>query len=370
MSSDTLREKIGQLLMVGISGPALTSAEQKRFTAHPPGGILLLGRNLKTPRQIARLTAALQRLAPKGHPLFIAVDQEGGRVSRLPLPFTHFPSAATVGHCHSHEMAYRVGEALAAELSCVGITMNLAPVLDVNTHPQNPAIGDRSYGSSPTLVSSLGLAIIAGLQDHGVIACGKHFPGHGATDADSHKTLPVVPHPLAQMRECDLKPFLHAVSNGLGVVMTAHVLYPKIDKKWPATFSSLILRDLLRGEMCFQGLVLTDDLEMRAVTDHFSVPEAAVKAIRAGADMLLLGGSVATQDAVLKALGDAVASGVLTEERINRSLQRISLITKRHLSAPRPADPTEIKQVVGSPSHRRLAEEIKEKAREKAAAHA
>jgi beta-N-acetylhexosaminidase len=354
-----LKEKVGQLFFFGFQGTSPSKAIAGFIKNNPIGGVILFKRNLKDPSQIVRLTNTLQSFS-RSLPLFVAVDEEGGRVSRLPRHFTRFPSAATIGAIRSTEMAYRAAECTARELRSVGINMNFAPVLDIRTEPRNEVIGDRAFGSDPTAVSGMGLAVLAALQDNRVVACGKHFPGHGDTTADSHKELPLVDQPVSRLRTVELRPFQHAIENGLAALMTAHVLYPELDKEWPATLSRRILTELLRQEMGFNGVVLTDDLEMEAI--RLEPGEAAVRALEAGADGILFCHDAEKQRAALEAVHRAVQKKRLTEERIDRSVLRLLDLKDRFLLPHEPAQPAEAKAVVGRPSHKRLLDEILDQA--------
>lgn len=355
-----LIDKIGQLLMAGFDGTSPSKEIEDLIKKHHIGGVVLFSRNIKNPAQTAKLTAALQKLSPQA-PLLIAVDQEGGRVSRLPPPFTQFPPARALGRCDSVTLTYSIAEAMAKELAAVGINMNFAPVLDVDTNPKNPIIGDRSFGSSPTLVSKHGLAMIVGMHDQKVIACGKHFPGHGDTASDSHKTLPVVDHPIKRLADTELKPFIHAVENRLSCLMTAHVLYPQFDDKLPASLSKKIISQLLRKTIKFDDVVVTDDLEMKGITDHFTVPEAAVKAVQAGSDLILVCHSADQQMAVLEALIHAVEKKTISEARLDESLNRILRLKESFLMPRRQPQPKEVKEVVGCDAHKALIEEVHKK---------
>lgn len=355
----TLREKIGQLFMLGFAGTSLTKDFGRFFTDSRPGGVILFARNLEAPAQIAKLTNDLQDLSPR-IPLLISIDQEGGRVSRLPAGFTVFPPCGVLGRCHSFELAYAAASATAAELRAVGINMNLAPVLDLDTNPDNPIIGDRAFGADPELVSTLGLATIAGLQDHRVIACGKHFPGHGDTAADSHKELPVVRASQDRLRARELRPFRSAIEDGLATIMTAHVLYPALDEHRPATLSPTILTTLLREELGFQGPILTDDLEMRAILDHLDIREAALRALEAGSDILLICQDQERQAAAMEAVLESVQQGRISEERLQRSLRRIMDLKAGFLHAPERADPARASQVVGNRAHVALLDRIRQ----------
>lgn len=353
----TLRDTIGQLFMLGFSGTTVSGELKTLLTDYRPGGVILFARNLKTPAQIAGLTNDLQHLTPDA-PLLISVDQEGGRVSRLPSGFTIFPACSRLGQCGSSELAYAVAGATAAELRAVGINMNMAPVLDINTNPQNPIIGDRAFSADPVQVCSLGLATLAGLQDHRVIACGKHFPGHGDTSADSHKELPVVDASAERLFDLELRPFRHAIENGLATIMTAHVLYRSLDDRLPATLSPAILSGLLRDELRFQGVTVTDDLEMRAIVDHYGIGDAAVLALQAGADLLLICQDQNRQVAAMEAVHLAVKDGTIPQTRIDASLRRITDLKRRFLLPYAPADPTAVRQIVGQRDHKALLDKL------------
>ncbi len=358
-----LEQKIGQLLMVGFKGLSPSREIKELITKYHIGGVILFERNIKSPLQIAELCQELQSLSPET-PLFIAIDQEGGKnFSRLKNPFTRFPGNRGLGQCFletkSIKLAYQFGEITAKELSAVGINFNLAPVLDVNTNPKNPIIGKRAFGEDPHLVSELGLAVIAGLQDNKVIACGKHFPGHGDTIVDSHKELPIIDHDLERLRKVELRPFEHAIKNGLKTVMTAHVLYSKLDDKFPATLSRRIIDGLLREELGFKGLVLTDDLEMGAIANSFEIGEATAKAVKAGINILLISHHPDKQKRAFEAIATAVKKGEISQEMIDFSWKWIIDLKKSFLCPSPPPEAERIKQIVGAPEHREVAKEIK-----------
>jgi beta-N-acetylhexosaminidase len=354
----TLKEKIGQLFIFGFDGVRPSRNIIKLIKLDHIGGVILFNRNLANPQQIAKLVNALQSFS-SGMPLLIAVDQEGGRVSRLPKGFTLFPNAASIGQLHSVDLAYRIADCTAKELRAVGINMNLAPVLDIHTHKANPVIGDRAFGTNTEQVCTMGLAIIAGLQDNHVVACGKHFPGHGDTQADSHLELPQVNQSIERLCDVELRPFYHAIKNGLTTIMTAHVLYPMLDQHQPATLSKRIISGLLRKEFDFQGVVITDDLEMKAIS--LETGEAAVQALEAGIDLILICHDPAKQRAALHAIHAAVREKRITEERIDQSVLRILNLKERFLLPYEPVDLKRVKQTVGQSEHRQLLDEITEK---------
>ncbi|MDA0740044.1 MAG: beta-N-acetylhexosaminidase [Nitrospirae bacterium] len=353
----TIQDQIGQLLMVGFQGTELSSEFIDWLQEFRPGGVILFSRNLVDPDQVARLTNSLQEHAPNP-PLLIAIDQEGGRVSRLPQGFTIFPSASSVAACQSPDVAYSVAEVTAKELRAVGINMNMAPVLDVNSNPANPIIGTRAYGDTPKHVCTFGVATMQGLQDNGVIPCGKHFPGHGDTMTDSHKVLPVVNSDRAQLDAIELEPFRHAIQQGIPTLMTAHVHYPALDAEAPATLSRPILTDLLRKELGFQGVTLTDDMEMRAILDHGTIGEASVRSLQAGADMVLICHQQERQAEAVLAIEQALDRGDLSMADVLASVDRISALKHTYLSTFQPVDLSQVAQTVGIPQHKELLEKI------------
>ena len=333
----TLRHQVGQLFMVGLNGTELFQERSVWLKEYRPGGVILFSRNLADAAQIATLTNSLQEQTQDG-PLFIAVDQEGGRVSRLPSGFTIFPPAAQIGARGSSALAYQAATITATELRAVGINMNMAPVLDIHTNPLNPVIGDRAFGTTVDRVGEMGMATIAGFQDHRMIACGKHFPGHGETVSDSHQELPTVDLPEDRLKQVECQPFSQAIHHGLATIMTAHVLYPALDQTMPATLSSRILTTLLRQEMGFTGLIISDDLEMNAITDHWSIGEAAIHSLQAGADLLLICHHQDRQTEAIEAVQKAVDQGILSRDRIESSLARLNHLKDQFLAPYQPIE--------------------------------
>lgn len=319
-NSPPLLESLGGLLFVGIPGTQLDAVTQRTLEELPIGGVILFRRNVGTLAEIVALTAALHALPSR--PL-IAVDHEGGRVMRLGEPFTQFPAAAAVGDTGDAEFAYRVGRAMGEELSSIGIDVSFAPVLDVHSNPANPVIGDRAFSSDPGVVSEMGIATMRGLRDAGVIPCGKHFPGHGDTAEDSHFELPVVRRSRAELERVELAPFRAAIAAGVPMLMTAHVLYPALDPDAPATMSPKILTHLLRGDLGFDGVVASDDLAMRAITDHQTTGDAAIATLNAGADLLLVCQDLTQAVSAAAAIERAVVDRTLNAQTITRACQRV-----------------------------------------------
>lgn len=277
----------GQLLFVGFVGTEVPRPLALRIAEGQVGGVILFARNIDSPEQVLRLCRDLHAAAPEEVPLLIAIDQEGGRVQRLRDPFTVWPPMRRVGSVGDLESTAAVGKALATELIDYGIGLDFAPVVDVDTNPKNPVIGDRSFAREPERVSDHARAFIRGMQGGGVAACAKHFPGHGDTHSDSHLELPRLEHDLDRLHAVELPPFAAAVAQEVASVMTAHVLFPRLDRKRPATLSPPII-NLLREELGYDGLIFSDDLEMRAVADHFSAEERTLWALEAGVDSLLV----------------------------------------------------------------------------------
>jgi beta-N-acetylhexosaminidase len=356
----SLRRDIGQLLIGSLPGTTITPELRSLAREFSLGGVIFFARNIEAPEQVAELAGDVQALASE-LPLWVSVDQEGGRVARLRKPFTEWPPMAVLGRSGSEELATRFAAALAAELKAVGVTLDYAPVLDIHTNPKNPVIGDRALGEDAGTVARLGAAIVRGLQDNGVAACGKHFPGHGDTSVDSHLDLPLVEHPPDRIRRVECVPFREAIRAGVAFIMTAHVLVPSLDEERPATLSPRIVQALLRDELGFPGVILSDDLEMKAVAKSYAVPEAAVQAVAAGCDgVLICSGDVETQAATLEALVHAVEEERIPFKRLEDSHRRLRRAKERFLAAPVASGRLQARhrQVLGCDAHQRIAEEM------------
>ena len=368
----SIRRDIGQLLIGSLPGTTITPELRSLAREFQLGGVILFARNIEAPEQVAELSHDVQSLALE-LPLWVSVDQEGGRVARLRAPFTEWPPMAVLGRSGDVGLASRFAAALAAELRVVGITLDYAPVLDIHTNPKNPIIGYRALAETAETVATLGAAIIRSLQENGVAACGKHFPGHGDTSVDSHLDMPVVEHPPDRIRRVECVPFREAIRAGVAFVMTAHVLVPSFDDETPATLSPWIVRALLREELDYDGVILSDDLEMKAIAKRWPPPDAAVRAIAAGCDGLLIcSGDVGTQVATLEALVHAVEDGVIPYGRLEDALKRHRRAKERFLADGKgglygdmsqagrkgPASGAIIRQVLGRDAHRRVADEM------------
>lgn len=355
-----IRRHIGQLAIAGFGGHEIPLELRSLAREFDLGGIILFARNVAEPEQVAEISRQAATLADE-LPLWVSVDQEGGRVARLKSPFTVWPPMKTLGRSGDEQLAARFAKALAAELIAVGISLDFTPVLDIHTNPANPVIGDRALAERAEDVARLGRTIITTLQAAGIAACGKHFPGHGDTSIDSHHDLPLVEHPPDRLEAIELVPFRAAIAAGVACIMTAHILIPALDAERPATLSPRIVDDLLKRDLGFPGLVVSDDLDMRAIGGRYGVPDAAVAAIAAGCDVVLLcGAAPETQAATLEALIHAVEAGTLPLERVEDALKRQRAAKERFLAPPqrRPLHGAALRAALGGDEHQSVAAEM------------
>lgn len=331
----TLQQKIGQMLVYGWAGA--NREEETTVNDHAReivqqaevGGVILLGRNVADDLAVTAATLSeLQSLSRE--PLLVLVDQEGGMVARFVDGVTVFPSNMALGATRDPSLAYRAAAATAEELSAIGVNHNLAPCVDVNNNPDNPIIGTRSYGESPELCAEFAAQAVRGYQEHGVIACAKHFPGHGDTAVDSHLALPSVPYPRERLNEVELVPFRAAIAAGIGSIMTTHIMFPALDADRPSTLSHSIITGVLRNDLGFDGVVVTDCMEMKAVADVWGTPEAAVMAIEAGVDLVLVCHTRSVQQETREAIAKAVIDGRIPESRLDESVARIRSLKEQY----------------------------------------
>ena len=334
MASGSLHHRVGQIAMIGFDGPRVPPEVGALAREFDLGGVVLFARNVEGPDQVAETAYGLQRLGTE-LPVWVAVDQEGGRVARLRRGFTEWPPASTLGRSGNERLAERFARALAVELRTVGISMDFAPVLDVHTTPANTVIGDRALSDQVEVVARLAPILVKALQEAGVAACGKHFPGHGGTRLDSHFDLPIVEQPAERLREVDLRPFRAAIDAQVAAIMTAHLLVPALDEQRPATLSRAILHGLLRQELGFDGLIVSDDLGMRAISDRYTIERASVAAVAAGCDAVLLcEPNHDAQARALEALVRAIEAGELSSRSVEDSIARHQRAKARILETP------------------------------------
>jgi len=324
----------GQLLIVGFEGTTAPPALLERISAGRIGGVVLFARNLGSLAEIAALNRALQAAVPAGDPpLILSIDQEGGRVQRIRAPLTVWPPMARLGALGDEAFSTEVGRALGDELAQLGFNLDYAPVLDVHTNPANPIIGDRAFGTEPEATASQALAFWRGLEQSGVRGCGKHYPGHGDTATDSHLTLPHVDHPEARLREIELAPFRRAVEAKVPMMMTAHVVYGAVDPL-PATLSHRWLTKILRQELGYEGVIVSDDLDMKAVAERYPVEQTVTESLLAGADCFLACRDPEIQARAEAALDKAASKDASVRARVEESAARVRALRATLRGAP------------------------------------
>jgi len=321
---------IPSLFCIGLPGPALDDST-RRLLDRGVGGVILFARNVQSPAQVAQLCADIKRHA--GRPILITIDQEGGRVARLREGFTSIPSMRDLGATGDAELAKEVGRVLGRELKAVGIDLNFAPVMDVDSNPANPVIGTRSLSRDPQVVARMGTALALGMQEEGVAACAKHFPGHGDTDTDSHLALPRLPHGMKRLNEVELLPFRAVIENQVASIMSAHVVFEAVDAGVPGTLSKKVMTDLLNAEMGFQGLRISDCMEMKAIANGASwggVVGASVKALQAGVDLVLISHDHGLVHGAIDACEAAVKNGELAPARVVDAEARLNAVLEKY----------------------------------------
>ncbi len=359
---DTLK-KVGQLLFIGLSGTSLTSSEKKFIVENNIGGVVLFGRNISTLEELIQLTTELHSLKnqrPDKSPLFIGIDMEGGRVARLKDPFTIWPPIKKLGELDSASTAFEMAENMGQELKAAGINVNFAPCVDILTNPKNEVIGDRSIGSDPEQVAKLSSALVRGYLKSGIMACPKHFPGHGDTLLDSHHDLPIqADTTLEVLMNREMIPFKRALRARAEMLMTAHILFPKIDPKWPATLSKVFITDILRNEFRYKNLIVTDDLDMKALRNKYSVDDIATQALKAGANMLLYCNEPESHMTGLEAVQRAVTDKSIPEATIDESYNMILKIKQTNFSQFAPMNLAGAQKIIGKNSHKEIAQNIK-----------
>ncbi|MDH6670486.1 beta-N-acetylhexosaminidase [Paenibacillus sp. LBL] len=346
MSTMTVKEKIGQLVLVGIEGTTPDDTSRKLLKEYHVGGFIFFKDNIESTEQSVQLLNDLKKAnAANPVPLWLSIDEEGGRVTRFPDEYVKLPSSGEVGSRQDLELTKNVGGLIARKVSGLGLNMVFAPVLDIDSNPNNPVIGDRSFGTTAEEVSSQGIASMKGIQEKEVVPVVKHFPGHGDTSVDSHLGLPVVEHNLKRLHELELVPFQQAIDDGADVVMVAHLLMKSIDPDTPSSYSKPVITDLLREEMGFDGVVITDDMTMGAVSGNTDVGEASVQSILAGSNIVLIGHEYAQEEAVIQALTEAVDSGVISEELLNDRVRTTLELKDKYRLSDEPVKVPDVKQL-------------------------
>ena len=352
--TEKLRRAAAQMLMVGFhEAPSVVPDSVREALEDGLGGVILFRRNIKTMDQFVALSRSIHAASPQNEPgPFLAVDQEGGRVVRLRDPLTPIPPMREIGEKGDPAWTHEVSAMMARELKAVGINLNFAPVVDVDTNPDNPVIGDRSFSRDPREVAQHGRAFVAGHLENGVLPCAKHFPGHGDTHVDSHLALPSLPHDLARLERIELHPFVELFKDDLPLLMTAHILFNALDTSHPATLSQSILQDLLRKKLSYGGLVISDCLEMHAVSQRYTIEEMIELGLEAGIDIFLI---CHTESLWQRAWKHLVYLGQKNQEKRDTILsiaERIRALKRQHfVDSASDKDPL---ATLGCPEHRAI----------------
>ena len=360
--SPFLHNLIGQKLMLAFAGYDLTPTMKQTLARHPIGGITLFrSLNVQNPAQVRELTRALQSAAASHHypPLLIAADQEGGQLNALGADTTPFPGNMALGATNDPGLAFRVGQAIGREMAAMGVNLNYAPSADVNSNPANPVVGTRSFGGDPALVGRMAVALMAGLHSAGVISCAKHFPGHGDTVHDSHHGTPTIPHDRARLNAIELPPFVQMIRADAPVMMTAHIGLPALNNGQviPSTLSRAVMNGLLRQELGFRGVIISDALDMGAIAQGVGLAVDVIAAAHATVDLMLFTNDPATHELAYNALTQAAQRGLLSQAELQVSFQRIMVLKERLNGWSQPD-----LDVVGCAEHQALALEVSQRA--------
>lgn len=337
MTKDEVRRLVGAVMVMGFDGLSGSDHARTLIERHHVQNIILFSRNIDTREQTLALTSQLQEWAVgdgQDLRLLICTDQENGIVRRLGRTFPGFPGNMALGATRDPMRAREIGQITAAQLRAVGINMNLAPVLDVNNNPANPVIGVRSFGEDPQLVAAFGAEMVRGLQSGGVLACAKHFPGHGDTAVDSHVALPVIGHDRERLQSIEWVPFIRAIHEGIDAIMTAHVIFQAFDATQPATVSRTVLTGILREKLGFDGIITSDSMEMKAIADTIGIGSACVQALVAGADMIMVSHTLREQEEAIAAVCQAIENGQLPLQRVQDAAARIARKKRLRLKVP------------------------------------
>ncbi len=329
VDSMTLDQKIGQLFIVGFDGEVINDEIIDLVKNQKVGGLIYFSRNVVDSNQIIALNNEIKAIE-KDIPLFISVDEEGGLVSRVPEEYVKLPSSGYIGKFNDENLSYNVGKIIAKELKSLGFNMDFAPVLDIDSNPNNTVIGERAFANNADIVSRLGIKTMEGLRDGGIIPVVKHFPGHGDTDVDSHYGLPIVTKTLEELNNLEFVPFKNAIDNGADVVMVSSIILSSIDSEYPATMSKKVTTDILRDKLNFKGVIATDDMTMGAIIDNYSLTDAVIMSINAGSDLVLVCHGYDDILNSIVAVKDAVSSNIISEERIDKSVYRILKLKEKY----------------------------------------
>lgn len=350
---------IGELFIMGFQGRSISPETQKAIQRENISQFILFAHNYENPEQLITLTDTLQTETNQHSklPAIVSVDQEGGRVARFRAGFSTLPSAKMIGQTHSSQIAFEIAQIQARELYAAGLQLNFAPVADINTNPHNPVIGDRSFGDDEENVTRLVTACVRGHITEKVDPCIKHFPGHGDTSIDSHLALPTVTTDLETLKNREWRPFLKAMKSGCRFLMSAHILLPHLDPDRPGTLSSTFLKTYLRDYLNYRGIIVSDDMEMQAITDHYGIDQAPVLALQAGCNLLCYRSEERTLQAI-ESIKKALESGQLTQEYLMESILRVREVRKTISLAKDHHSPQDRLSVIGSAQHQEALQKL------------
>ncbi|ANE45786.1 hypothetical protein SY83_05150 [Paenibacillus swuensis] len=342
----TTEQKLGQMVLVGLKGATAQSDAEEMMNKYHVGGFILYKDNINNAKQTLGLLNQLKQMNRNhGVPLWLSLDQEGGLVSRMPREFTETPAAADISRYDDPNYTYAIHQAIGEEVASLGFNMDFAPVLDINSNPDNPVIGQRSFGTTVEKVIRHGSQAMKGISSKGVVPVIKHFPGHGDTSVDSHLELPVVNKSLEELEAFEIRPFADAIQHQADVVMVAHLLLPKVDSKAPASLSKKMITGLLREKLKFKGVVITDDMTMGGIVKHHEIGKAALQSVQAGSDIVLIGHDYTMQKRVLEALKQGMQSGVLTERMVDERVYRILKLKHKYGLADQKTEPVNVSEI-------------------------
>lgn len=325
----TLEEKVGQLLIVGFEGTELNDNTKALIEDIGVGGLIFFGRNIESKYQVKALVEDIKEIS--NIPLFLAIDEEGGKVSRLPQEYKRLPDSFDIGSTNDTDLAFTYGELLGNRVKSLGLNLNFAPVMDIHSNPNNPVIGKRAFGNTVEVVKEMGMQVANGIRSTSVIPSIKHFPGHGDTSTDSHKELPIINKTLDELMDFELNPFKAAINEDIETIMIAHILIPSIDEEFPATLSQKIISGLLRDKMKYDGVIISDDMTMGAIVNNYSLEEAVIDYLKAGGDLVLICHGIDNPRIVFDKIIECVELGELTIEDIDEKVYRIIELKGRYL---------------------------------------
>ncbi len=350
------RKRLGELFIIGFQGLDLSDETSAFLSQAQIGGVLLFTQNYENPAQLGELTNQIQECRSQ-LPLWICVDHEGGKVQRFKTSFTKIPEAQKIGATNSPKLAFEIAEMMAKELKAVGVNVNFCPVADILTNPKNPVMNSRTFGNTEELVTKMVTAMVRGHLLHGVQPCVKHFPGHGDTSLDSHLALPRVDTPLETLQNREFKPFIKAFKSHCAMVMTAHILNPGLDPTYPATLSKKTIQEVFKKSLRFTPLIISDDLEMKAITDHFGPEDAPRLAIEAGCDLLIYRSEAAARHAY-EALLKNIDSEKLSAELVLAASEHSRQVKSKVLCPYTPVSVTDLTHKIGTTEHRELVQRV------------